>query len=62
MSKQYHYIVMWDEETKEWSVDFDVAINYGEGDVWDTSTEEWSFASEHDDHILNELKEKLSNG
>jgi len=43
MSKQYHFVVVYDTETKEWSTEPDVSMNFDSGDVWDTDTQEWEF-------------------
>ena len=42
MSKQYHFVVSYDTDTCEWSVEPDVSLNFDNGDVWDKSLEEWS--------------------
>lgn len=41
--KQYHFIVKYDTELKEWSVEPDVSMNFDSGDVWNETTEEWEF-------------------
>lgn len=63
MGKQYHYVVLFDEELKTWTIDFEVSINYDEGNVWDTKTQEWTYveSSEAEDTIIQELSEKLAN-
>ena len=43
MSNQYHFVVMYDTETKSWSASPDVSINFDSGDVWNEETQEWSF-------------------
>jgi hypothetical protein len=43
MSKQYHFVVVYDTETKEWSTEPDVSMNFDSGDVWDNDTQEWEF-------------------
>ena len=43
MSKQYHFVVVYDTETKEWSTEPDVSMNFDSGDVWDNETQEWEF-------------------
>ena len=61
MSKQYHYVVLFDEESKTWEIDFEVSINYDEGNVWDTQTQEWSYidSSKAEDIIIQDLNTKL---
>ena len=61
MSKQYHYVVRYDEESKEWSIDYDVALNYDSGHIWDESANEWSAEYEDiEDVLIQELVEKLN--
>ena len=61
MSKQYHYVVFYDEESKKWSVDYDVILNYDEGHIWDESANEWSAEYEDiDDVWVGQLKDKLA--
>ena len=60
MSKQVHYVVVYDEEDKSWSIDFDVSINYDDGNVWDTETEEWTYVEDEEDTIIQDLNERLS--
>ena len=43
MSNQYHFVVMYDTETKSWSASPDVSINFDNGDVWNEETQEWEF-------------------
>ena len=61
MSKQYHYIAMYDDETKEWTIDFDSSFNYDCGNVWDTEIEEWGFSDDEasDDSFIQDLQERL---
>ena len=61
MSKQYHYVVFFDEESKTWEIDFDISINYDNGNVWDTQTQEWSYidSSKAEDIIIQDLNTKL---
>jgi hypothetical protein len=40
-AKQYHFVVMYDTETKKWSTEPDVSLNHGNGDVWVEANEEW---------------------
>jgi hypothetical protein len=52
MSKQYHFVVVYDTDTKEWSVEPDVSMNFDSGDVWDNDTQEWEFNTcENDEQI-----------
>lgn len=52
MAKQYHYVVMFDEERKEWSIEWDttdVMLEQVEGTVFDTETTEWTTSSDTED-------------
>ena len=60
MSKQVHYVVVWDDEDKSWTIDFDVSINYDNGNVWDTDLEEWSYVEDEEDILIQDLNERLS--
>jgi hypothetical protein len=62
MAKQFHYVVFYDTETKEWAMEFDVELNGGNGDVFDTETQEWSkgyLYDEVDDVICQDLNKRL---
>lgn len=42
MSKQYHFVVQFDTESKEFSLDIDTLnANFNNGVVFDTTTQEW---------------------
>jgi len=43
MGKQYHFVVMYDTDTKKWETAPDVSINFENGDVWVEADEEWEF-------------------
>lgn len=60
MSKQVHYVVVYDESDESWSIDFDVSINFGNGNVWDTETEEWTYLEDEEDVLISELQERLT--
>lgn len=52
MSKQYHYVVMFDEDTKEWSIEWDttdIMLEQVEGTIFDTKTTEWTPSSDDED-------------
>lgn len=45
MAKQYHYVVMFDEETGEWSIEWDttdIMLEQVEGTIFDKDTTEWT--------------------
>lgn len=61
MSKQYHYVVVYDENTNSFSIEWDTTqmlLEEDSGTVWDTDTQEWSggFA----DDLYNVLSDRLS--
>jgi hypothetical protein len=41
-AKQYHFVVMYDTETKEWSTAPDVSVNHDNGDVWLEEESTWN--------------------
>lgn len=42
MSKQYHFVVQFDTETNEFSLDIDTLnANFNSGVIFDTETQEW---------------------
>lgn len=48
MAKQYHYVVMFDEEKKEWSIEWDttdIMLEQVEGTIFDKDTTEWAMSS-----------------
>lgn len=52
MSKQYHYVVMFDEDTKEWTIEWDttdIMLEQVEGTIFDKTTTEWTPSSDDED-------------
>ena len=52
MAKQYHYVVMFDTETNEWSIEWDttdIMLEQVEGTVFDKDTTEWTISSVDED-------------
>ena len=44
MSRQYHFIVMFDEETNRWSLDYDSEEDaFPNGTIHNLATKEWEF-------------------
>lgn len=42
MSKQYHFVVNYDTDTKRWSIDPEtLEAQFHNGEVWDKTAEEW---------------------
>ena len=65
MSQQFHYVIFYDTDTKNWAIDYDVSLNYDSGNVWNTETETWEHSYDHaelDDILIQELGSKLSQG
>ena len=62
MSKQYHYIVMYDNTTKDWVIDYDVSINHDNGHIWNTKTEEWegTWDDDAEDAIFKDLRKRIT--
>ncbi len=56
---QHHYVVMFDTETNEFSIDYDSAsVRFTEGTVYDPQAETWSSTYSHDK--LNKLDTDIS--
>ena len=52
MAKQYHYVVMFDTETNEWSIEWDttdIMLEQVEGTIFDKDTTEWTLSSVDED-------------
>ena len=62
--KQYHFVVMFDEETNMWSVDIDGEESaFPNGTIYDENTQEWEFGYSGDGQFIGqeqELTEQLS--
>ena len=59
MAKQYHYVVMFDEDTKEWSIEWDttdIMLEQVEGTIFDKDTTEWTTCQE-DENTENAYRE-----
>lgn len=49
MSRQIHFVVMYDTESGEFEVDYDTqSVRFPEGYIYDTNTEEWSRVSDEE--------------
>ena len=56
MAKQFHYVVMFDEETGEWSIEWDttdIMLEQVEGTVFDKDTTEWTMSNVDEDTEQN---------
>ena len=51
MSRQIHFVVMYDTETGEFEMDYESQDNYfRQGYIWDTDKQEWSRVSDEELH------------
>lgn len=60
MSKQYHYVVMYDNESNSFSIEWDttqIMLEENQGTIFDTDTQEWEagFGNEAYEEIANKL-------
>jgi predicted RNA-binding protein with PUA domain len=46
MSRHFHYVLVFDEETSSWRVE---TYEMGDGDIWDNELDEWRWA---DDEVV----------
>lgn len=58
MSKQFHYVVIFNEEYKRWDIDPEISINFDCGSIWDKETEEWTTPDYEDDGENAEVSER----
>lgn len=59
-NKQHHFVVMYDEESKEFSIDWDTtATQFTDGNVWNKDTNEWETASIADEDDTNYEKQEV---
>lgn len=61
MSKQYHYVVVYDEMSNEFSIEWDTThalMEDGNGTIFDTEEQEWSEGFEDD--LYNVLSDRLA--
>ena len=56
---QYHYVIYFDEETKEWIHDCDIeSYKFYDGTIWNTETQDWE-SGYLGDGIWNDKQEKI---
>tara|TARA_R110000823_G_scaffold74029_2_gene170024 strand:- start:44 stop:253 length:210 start_codon:yes stop_codon:yes gene_type:complete len=51
MSKQYHYVIVYDEDNNAFSIDWDttgVILEENQGTVFDKDTQEWELGFENE--------------
>lgn len=61
MSKQYHYVVMYDNESNSFSIEWDttqIMLEENQGTIFDTDTQEWEAG--YDDEMYDEIANKLA--
>ena len=64
MAKQYHFVLMFDDETKELSIDWDttqIALEEDRGTIFDTDTQDWELGFDEADYeaIADKVAKKL---
>jgi hypothetical protein len=43
MGRQFHYVLVYDEDSKSWRVE---TYEMGDGDIWDSEAQEWRWADD----------------
>jgi hypothetical protein len=65
MAKQYQFVIMFDEETNRWSVDYESEESaFPNGTIYDTETKTWEFGYAGDGNFVGreqEVAETISN-
>lgn len=60
MAKQHHFVVVFDEDTNEFSMDWETAsTRFADGNVWNKGTDEWESASIADEDQTNYDKQEV---
>jgi len=60
MTRQYHFVIMFDEETKQWDFDIDnEEVAFNNGTIYNKETQEWEFGYEGDG-VYNDTDRKLA--
>jgi len=60
MTRQYHFMIMFDEETKQWDFDIDnEEVAFNNGTIYNKETEEWEFGYEGDGKFVG-IEDKLA--
>lgn len=61
MSKQYHYVVTYNVDTRKFSIDFEQTYTcYMTGNRWNSTLNEWETPDETDErYVIEELNNKL---
>ena len=60
MTRQYHFVIMFDEETKQWDFDIDnEEVAFNNGTIYNIETGEWEFGYEGDG-VYNDTDRKLA--
>lgn len=61
MAKQYHYVVMYDNESNSFSIEWDttqIMLEENQGTIFDTDTQEWEAGFSNDTY--EEIAGKLA--
>jgi hypothetical protein len=60
MTRRYHFVIMFDEETKQWDFDIDnEEVAFNSGTIYNKETKEWEFGYEGDG-VYNDTDRKLA--
>lgn len=60
MSRQYHFVIMFDEETKQWDFDIDnEEVAFNNGTIYNKETFAWEFGYEGEG-VYNDTDRKLT--
>jgi hypothetical protein len=58
MTRQYHFIVMFDEETNTWSMDYDTEeFAFPNGTIYNQATKEWEYGYAGDGNFTGREQE-----
>lgn len=58
MAIQSHFVVVIDQNGQA-NIDYEISINFDNGDVWNEETQQWSYRSEDEVATHYETAEKL---
>ena len=62
MSKQFHYVVVFNEEYKRWDIEPEIYLNFDNGSIWDDETNGWltpySELEDNDDEESAEMSKR----
>lgn len=58
---QYHWVVMYDQETGTFEIDWDMTYQVLDGVVFEPAENDWTMPYDHDDGIYDTLSIHLEN-